>query len=295
MTRTINVVNTDVDIVASHEKAIHSWAKTAQRIGKSVNLITLDRHLDTMSAFNKTLCSKYGEVAVSRINSLSRERCEEVGLKDGQAPLDASLDLSNEEHIDAAIVAGIINYAFVISLNEGNPCRRKKKANVCEEVDFMFENNLTDPPENCPFAAFDLPSSRIVELEPTCAADCEELDHFYCTRRQADAALESSYLAPKIHDIIEIGQLAGIDNVLDQPFILDIDLDYFRSKRAISPHNPDEFYRLVNGAAAITIATSPFYVTTGSLSGENLSVAFLEKRLLEHIYQALGETGLKKV
>lgn len=41
------------------------------------------------------------------------------------------------------------------------------------------------------------------------------------------------------------------------PTILDIDLDVFHSRKAITPDDPSTLHRLVRNAVAITIATEP--------------------------------------
>ena len=41
------------------------------------------------------------------------------------------------------------------------------------------------------------------------------------------------------------------------PYILDIDLDAFHSRKAITPDDPSTLHRLIRNAVAITIATEP--------------------------------------
>ncbi len=40
-----------------------------------------------------------------------------------------------------------------------------------------------------------------------------------------------------------------------ETYILDIELEYFRSEKAIDPADPATFYRLLRNAVAVTIAT----------------------------------------
>jgi len=142
----------------------------------------------------------------------------------------------HDEHIDAAIIGGVIDFAFVISFQEGDPTRRKTKASYLECLEYAVANH-TKVPDDCPFTQFDIPENKIFELVPTCGPGCDEEGHQDCDRNQADAALEDEYLAPKISDIEEMATLAERDDVFKRPFILDIDLDYFHTAKAIAPES----------------------------------------------------------
>ena len=47
----------------------------------------------------------------------------------------------------------------------------------------------------------------------------------------------------------------------DAPFILDIDLDYFNTLRAVRPDAPELIRTLAKEAALLTVATEPTFVT----------------------------------
>ena len=72
------------------------------------------------------------------------------------------------------------------------------------------------------------------------------------------------------------------------PYILDIDLDAFHTRRAINPDDPSTFYRLIKNAVAITIATEAECVAEEWLDDPDpMTADELLKRLLCHIDNAL--------
>ena len=72
------------------------------------------------------------------------------------------------------------------------------------------------------------------------------------------------------------------------PYILDIDLDAFHTRRAINPYDPSTFYRLIKNAVAITIATEVECVKEEWLDDEDqMNSDDLLQQLLVHINKAL--------
>jgi len=53
---------------------------------------------------------------------------------------------------------------------------------------------------------------------------------------------------------------AEIEDIKSIPYVLDIDLDYFRTIKSLTPDDPSAFHDLIRRAVAITIATEPDYV-----------------------------------
>jgi len=64
-------------------------------------------------------------------------------------------------------------------------------------------------------------------------------------------------------------------------------LDYFHSRKAISPDDPSTFYRLITNSCGITIAKESEYVEEEKLEGEEIDSAFLFDEILTHINNAL--------
>jgi hypothetical protein len=80
----------------------------------------------------------------------------------------------------------------------------------------------------------------------------------------------------------------GIDDITNQPFILDVDLDYFHTEKSIEPNDPTVFYELIKKAYVITVATEPKFIGYEKLRGENITADSLLKRLLKHFEKALA-------
>lgn len=69
-------------------------------------------------------------------------------------------------------------------------------------------------------------------------------------------------------------------------YILDVDLDYFQTRKSIEPEDARTFYRLIRESGIITVALEPACVESGRLEGETITSDFLLARLLEHIEKA---------
>ena len=78
---------------------------------------------------------------------------------------------------------------------------------------------------------------------------------------------------------------------MERKYILDIDLDYFRTERAVHPTDTKTFYNLIRNAEAITIATEPEFIGYEKLPGENISSATLLPQIMNHIRTALSSNG----
>ncbi len=134
-----------------------------------------------------------------------------------------------------------------------------------------------------PIQGHALPLDRIILL-----GDDTPRGDAFCYRRFRDQILGAEFLRCRLSRAAEICRLAGLDDLLAMPFILDIDLDSFNTRRAISPPNPSVFYDLIRAAYAITIALEPDCVSSCQLEGEDISASWLEQQLLAHIYKALS-------
>jgi hypothetical protein len=103
-----------------------------------------------------------------------------------------------------------------------------------------------------------------------------------CSIAIANLVIDDSRLAPLI-SVIE--KSFSIENT---PYILDIDLDVFNTRAAISPPRSDLFRRLIHHAELITIAREKDCVENlGNCCLEpGLTAQYLETLLLEHIESA---------
>ena len=80
-------------------------------------------------------------------------------------------------------------------------------------------------------------------------------------RPQPDNVLEADFLARRLQDFDDIVKALDEPLLRDAPFILDIDLDYFNTLRAVRPEMPELIQTLAQEAALLTVATEPGFVT----------------------------------
>lgn len=79
----------------------------------------------------------------------------------------------------------------------------------------------------------------------------------------------------------------GIQSIGDTPFVLDIDLDYFRSIKSLSPEDTTTFYCLIRDSVAITIATEPNFVKDIGID-DDLTSDLARAAVMAHIQEALS-------
>jgi hypothetical protein len=132
---------------------------------------------------------------------------------------------------------------------------------------------------------YTLPENRMVVLERSYNyswLDAEDYNKSY-----KNAAIESRFLQDRLEIIENICRTSGIRNLLDEPFILDIDLDYFNTRKSIAPDDPSIFHDLIRKALAITIVRESACVNQLQIQGEGLTSHFLEEAVMQHIGVAL--------
>ena len=156
---------------------------------------------------------------------LSEQMVAQLDYSDARTIEAAMETLGNDEHVVAAIGADIISSAFVIAHNAADT-----------DQDIYLEHKII----------------------------CRGVDEHQSagrTRPQPDNVLEADFLAERLRDFDDI--LKALDEPLlrDAPFILDIDLDYFNTLRAVRPDTPDLIRRLAQEAVLLTVATEPEFVT----------------------------------
>ncbi len=148
-------------------------------------------------------------------------------------------DLAHDEHIVAAYEAEVISECFI--LFSGN-------ADGDEELHWSHTLKLTTP------------------------IDDSQGHH---EKTGCDSVLESSQLVRWTN---AIESLTG-QYLEEMSYILDIDLDFFRTQESVHPKDPAEFLRLVRNASLITVAREPQCVRDGCLEGEELTAEYVWKHL----------------
>lgn len=111
-----NACGKDVYIVDDHHCALVPWALIRRRLGRAPNLITIDHHTDVHEAF-------LGHAHLETYNggdawALARKLVKRIDWQDDQSLIWTIEHLRHDEHIDAATLSGVLNYAFCIQLSD---------------------------------------------------------------------------------------------------------------------------------------------------------------------------------
>lgn len=252
----IDIGGKDVYIVESHQSVLEPWAEIRRSLTVAPALLTLDHHTDTNAPFNahrfRAAGSSHTDQAIAKKEALLPEMIAALRYEDEASVQQAIVLLKNDEHITTAIEAGIPLRAFVVH------------------------------------HSFNRPVPRLIYCTTaSCTVECQEFDHSDCQAKHSAQMLESVYLDRALADLNAKAQNDGIPAVEAEPYILDIDLDYFHAETSIEPADTATFYRLVGKAIAITIAKEPTYVTSCRDKGSKISSATLLERMKEHIEAAM--------
>lgn len=283
----------------SHHYAMIPWHELRREYERSLRLLTLDYHTDTMVAFRK-----YAGEQISLTNNdtdewrrIAQRAVADISIGDIDSINQAVVRLKHDEHIDAALKANILSLAFVIaSDNFERPIisneQRLLNEQAGDRIAVMPNGDLivrASPPKAKPPYTYTIPDSKIVILEkkhdyPWLIRDEEE-------RNYKDAAIESCFLRERLECIENICRTGGVAGLGDEPFILDIDLDYFNTRKSIAPDDASVFHDLIRRSAAITLARESGCVQSCQLQGEELNSDYIEDALKEHIRTAMQSEG----
>jgi hypothetical protein len=100
-----------------------------------------------------------------------------------------------------------------------------------------------------------MPEGRIFhvphEYDVGCKKDSHDNDCYYDLSCHV---LESDYLSQRLSWAQKMANSIRIANIEEPPYILDIDLDFFHTTKALNPDDPSVFYRLIRNSQAVTVA-----------------------------------------
>lgn len=150
--------------------------------------------------------------------------------------------LHHDEHIDAAVLLEIFKKILVYSYD--SYCKKPNRVYCISDKE--YENQKVINNYNYP------DSNAVIESEIL-------INNF------------------KKFELCNLAVDVWIDN-----FILDIDLDYFKTKKSINPENVDFFKYLISKCKGITIATEPTFVNSLK-EDEDLDSEYLLENLLNLI------------
>jgi hypothetical protein len=230
MTPYLVLGSTPVFVFEKHSEAISPWALARRSLPVAPSLVTFDRHTDTLEPF---LRWAYWEArrlgSPANTGQMMESRLLHLDYRSDEDVLKASVDLRHDEHIRASMGSDIITEAFVIAY---------KSPSKSQRVD------------------------RIHYLPETCYHGCTKRPHDdECDRKHSDLAIDDSHIGPLLQDCQEFGHFLARGDA----YILDIDLDYFRTIKSMAPLSCNIFLGLASRAACITVAMERNCVIEGRL------------------------------
>lgn len=288
-----------VFVFESHETALLPWAEYRRSLSKPPLLLTLDHHTDTREAFTNELSrdEQIREMDVEQIIERSVSEARKIDYNSETSVATAVQRLKNDEHIDAAIQSGILNAAFVICYSETQGTTSEEEsyyASTCDRFSDNYQPERTRKPLPPRPHKYEIPYGRIFIIGSSRGFNW---DTTLCTGvnilRKWYSALESKWLSAKLSFADEMIRYLGVSNLIDENFILDIDLDYFHSERSLSPNDCSTFHNLIRRAGIITIARETkfvgaenFEIEAEGISVEAPSADEALKAIIEHIREA---------
>lgn len=275
-------------VVDDHHKALAAWALARRSLAGAPNLITIDHHTDTHEAF---LGFAHWEAYEGRVSDQEAFRLSIVARVDWQSDqsiIDAISNLRHDEHIDAATSSVTIGDAFCIQLSDSGGTPSIEQIAFEKSMEESWPKPFSAPEPQRPMTYVPT-ANRIYTLPFDCFLGCTAKPHNDdCLVQQSNEIIETKYLDDQLARGSEISRCIGLKHMEAAPYILDIDLDAFHTRRAITPQDPSTFYRLIKNAVAITIATEAECVEEEWLDEEDaMSANELLQELLFHLNRAL--------
>jgi UPF0489 domain len=277
-------------IVDDHHKALGAWTIERRRLEFAPNLLTIDHHTDVNEAFLGHAHIEASEKLDVNIEELRQNLTAQIDWRSDEKMLRAINHLRHDEQIDAATTSGVFSAAFCIQLSDNSGVPSIEQIAYDEKMAINFSlDQPNDAPPTRPMT-YEATANSIYVIGHDCAIGCVKRPYDdNCTIHHASEIIDSPYLDDQLARGSEIAICLGLQNLESAPYILDIDLDVFHTKKAIEPDDTVTFYRLIRNAIAITIATEPECVDEEWLDEQNsMDASELLERILGHIKAALS-------
>lgn len=227
-------------IVEHHHHVLSHWAQYRRTLSKAPQLLTLDHHTDTSFPFRNFLNKNFPP---EQHSEQRQQLLAKIDFKNDLSVSQAVALLSHDEHVLTAIGSDIISSVFVVAHNAGDTdASVLKKHRVC------------------------------------CYSVGRDPSQLQTTIKECDEVLESAFLSSAISYFNKIA-IQAEETFLKEEYILDIDLDYFNTKKSIGPKESDVFRQLIQGAGLITVATEKNHVALCSREPGLTSEELLESLL----------------
>lgn len=242
-----------VRIVEDHHHALLPWAWERNDAGRALRLLTLDHHTDTLQAFTHYAQSHGLENIFFSADFRSEKEIRGVLGK-----------MRHDEQIDFAIRSGIVDSALLVT-HENFSVFVNPRIRILHEPPFRGGASLTD---------FSRSSVDSVFPGECFRPSLSVLSAYYAK------ALEDDFFLSLFHQ-------AGMADIPEAGFLLDVDLDYFKTPESLEPEKSLVFYELIRRSRAVTISRERDWVRLLNLDfGRIVDYAYAEKRILEHIERA---------
>ncbi len=287
--KTISTKN--IYIVDDHHKALAAWAIERRLLENPLNLLTIDHHTDVYEAFLGHASTYQGLYNHNTdVEGLRLELLEKINWKSDDSLLSAIELLKHDEHINAGTMSGVLGAAFCIQLSDDGGTQSVEESEYERQVAENFRVGApSNPAPQRPMSYVPTPDNIYV-ISFDCAIGCHKQPYDdECAVHHASEIIEARYLDDQLIRGAEILHTLGMGDLEREPYILDIDLDAFHTKRAIEPKDPSTFYRLIRNAVAITIATEAECVEELWLDDDFvLDSDDLLQKVIDHIEAALA-------
>lgn len=276
-----------VYIVESHHHALLPWCLIKEGLHENIILISLDHHTDCRPAFHVHRCieskyddAKYAELLGPLVNDFDYRNSESV--------IRAISKLRYDEQIHTSIMGGIFSTSFSLNFSDQTPSTQERiyQERCSAQFQAMIEQNI--PIEKVErisgIQTYELPEGRMFAIASDCSLGCKKMPHDdECLVEHYGEALEAYFLEHQLNIANQMAISSGLNSIYELPYVLDVDLDYFHSAKAIAPKDPNIFYKLIRKSEAITIAMERRCVDLLKLEGEGIDSDMLLTELVKHI------------
>ena len=247
----------DIYVVEAHHHALAAWALVRRCTEQAPNLITIDHHTDTHEAFLGYAWIEHFEHRADDEVALREQLTARIDWKDDASLQDAIAKLRHDEHISAATQSGVLNQAYCVQLSDSGGFQSMEEEAFAADRQARWPAAPTLPIPTRPLT-YAATAERMYVIPAPCYIGCVARPHNDdCVTRHALEIVEARYLENQLVRGAEISRCFGLTDLEAAPYILDIDLDAFHSRKAITPDDPSTLHRLIRNAVAITIATEP--------------------------------------
>lgn len=257
----------------NHQYALKPWAELKKRyVDSDILLISFDHHTDIIESF-----LRYSE----RNKEMQRDMVSKIDFRDNDTIQVAIENLKNDEHIKAAIDLKIIKSAYIVS-HDGRETpesvQEKERLDKYQRGDSEYIMQMVSGD----FGITPLAERNYPEADIHMASFMPE-GVYECGDEYDDVVLEDAFLQEKMFVFSRMTpKVISANGIIQGKYILDIDLDYFHTVKAIEPKDYTIFANLVTNAEIITVAEEPICVEL-LRSDSEVTSNLLKAKLLELI------------